>query len=245
MRNAVIVIATQNSVKLFTEALLEGNHEEAMTVVKKWRKTVSRFYLYRDLITPAMYEVGKRWEMGEISVAEEHLATGTCDFILSQTEYELVSQSKSIGAVPKAFFYTMENEQHYLGLKMVSILFRERNWNVKFLQSELPPEYVLKEIERWEPDVVGASFSLSYRVEELTKYLEAFASSKNQVEILIGGRLVSRYDFSGNSRFSASFIESLDDLDQWFKEREEKKKNDSNGNTGTSSISKNKYRRGN
>lgn len=208
-----------------------------MAVVKKWRETASRFYLYRDLITPAMYEVGKMWETGEISVAEEHLATGTCDFILSRTEYELVSQSKTIDEVPKAFFYTMENEQHYLGLKMVSILFRERQWNVKFLQSELPPEYVVKEIERWQPDVVGASFSLSYRVEELTKYLEAFASSKKKMEILIGGRLVSRYDFSGAGRFSARFIESLDDLDRWFKEREEKKKNDINGDSGTSSIS--------
>jgi MerR family transcriptional regulator, light-induced transcriptional regulator len=232
-----MVIATQCSVKLFTEALLEGDHAEAMAVVKQWRETASRFYLYRDLITPAMYEVGKMWEMGEISVAEEHLATGTCDFILSQTEYELVNQSKSIDGVPKAFFYTMENEQHYLGLKMVSILFRERQWNVKFLQSELPPEYVVKEIDRWQPDVVGASFSLSYRVEELTKYLEAFASSKKKMEILIGGRLVSRHNFSGDSRFSANFIKSLDDLDRWFKEREEKKKDDINGDTGTSSIS--------
>lgn len=219
----MIEITQEFSVKYFSEALLEGSHAEAMEVVEKWRETESRFRLYRDLITPAMYRIGELWEEGEISVAEEHLATGTCDFILSQTEYELVNQVKSMNAEPKAFFYTMENEQHYLGLKMVSILFRERNWNVKFLQSELPPEYVVKEIEEWRPEIVGVSFSLSYRVEELTKYLEAFSSSKRNLEILIGGRLVARYDFSPAGSVSTKFIENLDALEQWFRQWEGEK----------------------
>ena len=35
-----------------------------------------------DLIAPVMHEVGRRWEHGEIGVADEHLATSVCEWLL-------------------------------------------------------------------------------------------------------------------------------------------------------------------
>lgn len=44
----------------------------------------------QKLLTPSMAKIGLLWEEDEISVADEHLATTTCDFILSRyREYSL------------------------------------------------------------------------------------------------------------------------------------------------------------
>ncbi|CAM3738735.1 cobalamin B12-binding domain-containing protein [Alkalicoccus chagannorensis] len=224
------------STRVFIKTLLEGDHGHALAIVKKWRASSSRLEVYRDLITPAMYDIGLRWQHGDITVAQEHLATGVCDFVLSQTEYELVSQSKSIDATPKAFFFTVENEHHYLGLKMVSILFRERNWNVRFLQSDLPVREVLEEAERWNPQVIGLSFSLSYRVEELTGYLQSFSARLQDPQVLIGGRLVSQYDFSSIGSLDTTFIEDLNALQRWFIDNEKIRRDEVNGKSGSTSI---------
>ncbi|PRO64436.1 cobalamin B12-binding domain-containing protein [Alkalicoccus urumqiensis] len=224
------------SVNAFTEQLLRGDHGMALAIVKKWRESRPRLELYRDLLTPAMYEIGLRWQMGDITVAEEHLATGVCDFVLSQTEYELISQSKSIDGTPKALFFTVEKENHFLGLKMVSILFREKNWNVKFMQSDLPSEEVMKEIRRWKPDVVGLSFSLSYRVEELTTFLRECSEANPEMEVLVGGRLVSQYDFSAVGQLSTSFVRSIDGAAEWLSEYDNGRRDEVNGKSGTTSI---------
>lgn len=224
------------SVPDFVTALLDGDHGRALAIVKKWREDTSRYEVFRDLLTPAMYDIGQKWQYEEITVAEEHLATGVCDFVLNQTEYELVSQSKSIDATPKAFFFSVKNEQHYLGLKMVSILFRERNWNVKFLQSDLPVTKVLEEVERWQPNVIGLSFSLSYRAEELGDYLKALDRRTDQAEVIVGGRLISKYDFSSIGSLKTTFVEDLNDLYQWFINQEIAGRGEKDGTTTTSSI---------
>ncbi|SDN32128.1 cobalamin B12-binding domain-containing protein [Alkalicoccus daliensis] len=224
------------SMPVFEQALLDGDHGRALAIVKKWRLDASRFQVFRDLLTPAMYSIGLKWQQGDITVAEEHLATGVCDFILNQSEYELLSNSKSIDATPKAFFFSVKNEQHYLGLKMVSILFRERNWNVKFLQSDLPVVKVMEEVDRWRPGVIGLSFSLSYRAEELGDYLKALDERKDQMEVLVGGRLIHKYDFSSIGSLKTTFIKNLDDLHYWFTNQERAGRDNKDGTTTTSSI---------
>ncbi|QKS71313.1 cobalamin B12-binding domain-containing protein [Paenalkalicoccus suaedae] len=224
------------SVQAFTNALLEGDHGRSLAIVQKWRESASRFHVYRDLFTPAMYEVGRRWQRNEISVAEEHLATGVCDFVLTQTEYELVKHSASIDATPKALFFTVENEAHFLGMKMVSILFRERQWNVRFMQANVPLEDLMKEVEKWRPSVIGVSFSLAYRVDELTKYLKAFAESDVEMDVLVGGRLISRYDFSSVGSLNTYFVKDLDELMTWFKTYKQTGRDVADGKSGTTSI---------
>lgn len=219
----------------FTEALLDGDHGAAFSIVREVSRETGRLALFRDLITPSMYAVGYKWEQGDITVAEEHLATGVCDFVLTQLEYELVSQSKKIDAEPKALFFSMENEKHYLGLKMVSILFRERGWNVKFLQSDLPIELALQEAARWKPSVIGLSFSLSYRAEELSGYLEGFQQQSREADILVGGRLVSKFDFAAIAA-NTTFLKDLNELTAWFKTTEKTGRDKADGQSDTTSV---------
>ncbi|MCE7792360.1 B12-binding domain-containing protein [Salipaludibacillus sp. CUR1] len=220
----------------FTDALLQGDHAKSLSIVNKWRDNYTRFYIYNKLITPAMYEIGRRWQANEISVAQEHLATAVCDFVLTQTEHDLVRYSPAPEATPKALFFTVEDEHHYLGMKMVSILFREKQWNVKYYQSNLPVDHVMNEIVQWKPGVIGLSFSIVHRANGLTSYLKKFSELDYEPEILVGGRLMNQYDFSSIGPPNTTFIQNLEELDHWFNQYTENRRDDLDGDKDTTSI---------
>ncbi|WP_280771883.1 cobalamin B12-binding domain-containing protein [Salipaludibacillus daqingensis] len=222
--------------RAFVEALLAGDHARSLQIVTIRQGNCSRFEIYNELITPAMYDIGVMWQKNEITVADEHLATAVCDFVLTQTEFELLQQSASPYATPKAMFFTVEDEHHYLGLKMVSILFREKHWNVKYYQSNLPIDHVLKEVERWKPNVIGLSFSLAYRIDELTDYLKAFSKLEDKPEVLVGGRLIKNYDFSSIGPPQTTFIQDLDELQIWFNKDKQTRRDEFDGTSTTSSV---------
>ncbi|WP_254434125.1 B12-binding domain-containing protein [Halobacillus sp. Marseille-Q1614] len=76
---------TQHHIKL-AHYFLEGDEEGALEYIEGLFSKYPRLYLYEDIITPAMYHVGELWEKNEISVADEHLATAICDFVLSRLD---------------------------------------------------------------------------------------------------------------------------------------------------------------
>ncbi|MGD6780694.1 B12-binding domain-containing protein [Sutcliffiella horikoshii] len=74
--------------KKLSQFLLEKNVASGWSCVKD---TIDQGYnsafIYDFILRDAMYRIGEMWEENKISVAHEHLATGTCELIL--TKYHL------------------------------------------------------------------------------------------------------------------------------------------------------------
>lgn len=73
--------------EILASLLLEGNSVKVWENIRKYPQ-LSRIEVYQNLITPAMQHIGHLWETNQITVADEHLATATCDFVLSKLAYE-------------------------------------------------------------------------------------------------------------------------------------------------------------
>ncbi|MBM7094347.1 cobalamin B12-binding domain-containing protein [Bacillus sp. H-16] len=219
----------------FVKAILAGDQGKALHTIKSLRKKHSRLELYMNVITPAMYEVGRLWEENEISVADEHLATGVCDFVLSQTEYDLVHTQHN-DALPKAMFFSVQDEWHQLGIKMVSILFKEKGWNVRYLNANLPLDHAINNAKVWKPEVVGMSLALAHRLTDLPDYLEAFAKLPSKPKILIGGRIMSSYDFTEAVTPNTKVIKDLYQLDDWLEMTKRNRRDGFDAQSNTSSI---------
>ncbi|WP_026695249.1 cobalamin B12-binding domain-containing protein [Peribacillus kribbensis] len=178
--------------KSFAEALLKGDQEDALNIVKKVHY-YNRAEAFLDIFTPAMRYIGDLWENNDISVADEHLATAVCDFVLSRL-YPAKSSSSQAMLNKRAMFLCLEGEQHYLGLKMVSSLFEEAGWNTRYLGPNLPLEYALKHAAAWQPDVIGLSVTIVYHLPLLKTYVKELSKLSFKPEIFVGGRLVGTYD---------------------------------------------------
>lgn len=201
------------------ELFLAGEDEKAMDAVLEYLENHSHDELYHDLLTPAMYLIGDWWQENIISVADEHLATAICDFVVSAAE---LKRKPAHGIQRKVMVLGPEGEDHYIGLKMVSSLFKEHGWQVQYMGPNLPLDAALDSAKRWQPDVIAMSAALAYRLPVLKVYSEAFQELDFNPSIIIGGRAVASADISKIRTEGTLVVKDLPQLKTWLQTGKEK-----------------------
>jgi MerR family transcriptional regulator, light-induced transcriptional regulator len=198
------------------QLLLEGNQEESWELIEEERKANrDSLFIYESIFTAAMRHIGYLWETNNITVADEHLATSTCDFLLARYLWQKKKDHHIDSIGKKAMFLCVENEQHYLGLKMTSQLFSEAGWDTRFHGPNLPLEYVKKAAEEWKPDAICISFSILYHAEHLEPYIKELERLPNRPAIIVGGRLLEKYEFARHGSERTIFIKNLEGVKKW------------------------------
>nr|WP_256522098.1 cobalamin B12-binding domain-containing protein [Halobacillus sp. A5] len=195
---------------------LKGDEEEALVYIEQLLLEYPRLYLYEDIITPAMYFVGELWERNEISVADEHLATAICDFVLSKVEADTLSIRGDHQKRLKALLFGVEDEQHYIGLKMVAESFKEQGWRVRYLGPNLEMNHSLIQIHHYKPHVIGLSAALSYRLPTLKELVKEFLTLEWKPIIMIGGRMARKFELEELESDQVIIIKDLNHLNKWF-----------------------------
>lgn len=110
------------------------------------------------ILGPAQREVGRLWEIGDWSVAQEHVATGITDDVLHAVSLRQSDPAASRGHVVVA---CMEGEYHAMPARMLTEVLRGAHFAVTFLGASLPADS-LPSILRETPTVALAlSCSLS------------------------------------------------------------------------------------
>ncbi|WP_163528852.1 cobalamin B12-binding domain-containing protein [Halobacillus ihumii] len=199
---------------------LDGDEERALQYIDQVIEAHPKLYLFEDLLTPAMYYIGKLWEQNKITVADEHLATAICDFVLTKLGSSLASKDLG-GMKDKVLLFGVEEEQHYLGLKMVADTFKEKGWQVRYLGPNLPAAHAMKHITRYKPQVIGISAALSYRLPSLKKQLQDYLALDWKPTILIGGRMTRKLGLEEFLSEQVIVIKDLSQLNHWLSEGRE------------------------
>ena len=206
---------SDHSIKL-ANLLLSGEEQLAITHIHTVLTENDRLTLYEDLLTPAMTYIGKLWERNEITVADEHLATAICDFIIS--DFEFRSSSKEQGNRKKVMLFGVEGEEHYIGLKMASAVFQEFGWSVRYLGPNLPLRHAETAANDWQPDVIAMSAALSYRLPTLKKSVQVLSQTSGHPTVLIGGRMAPHVHFEEEAASGPGqviIMSNLRELHRW------------------------------
>jgi methanogenic corrinoid protein MtbC1 len=138
----------------------------------------------RDLVQPALDEVGRLWEKGEIGIAEEHLATALVAraFLL----HAGCAKPPGLGA-PRLVLTCLAGEFHELGARLAAEIGRREGWQVELLGANMPREAALEYIELRNPQAVGLSLSLAGHVVEAAAMVKRIRSVAPGAKILTGG----------------------------------------------------------
>lgn len=199
----------------FAEQLMAGNQKQAWeTILQLSLDGRTRLEIY-GFLTEAMRYVGDMWENNRISVADEHIATGVCEFVLTQYSYYNSFYQDAILGMPRVLMFCPEGEEHDLSLKMLSGLFREAHWNVLNLGSNLPLKFALAKADQWKPEAVAISATLVFHLPQLKNYIRTLESLPHHPKVIVGGRLISRYDISGYGSKRTVFLQDLNQLEEW------------------------------
>lgn len=146
--------------------------------------------VYLDLMSPAMSEVGSRWEAGEISVADEHVASSTGLRVISRLGPRVASRGRTKGTILLA---TIAEDYHYLPTALLRDLLRSHGFDAQDLGANTPTESIV-ERAKCSPDLlaVGVSASSSGNDHIMRETLSKLTML--QVPIVVGGGAFSGPD---------------------------------------------------
>lgn len=146
--------------------------------------------LYQQVITPAMHEIGRLWEAGALTVADEHLATALTHRVLAalRPPLQLEAHAGEAGESGRAMLATVEGEQHALGLRMAADVLEDAGFEVIYLGADVPTEALLQAVKSLSPDLLA----LSATMPELAPRLEEVSAEVRRlhpdVSLIVGGQ---------------------------------------------------------
>lgn len=131
------------------------------------------------ILQPALYEIGHRWERGEVGVSVEHFASG---FVLRRlgTLFNLSQPEVGRGPVLAA---CAEGELHEVGLLLTSLFLSRRGFRVVYLGADLPLRDLIAAVRRVRPPLVLLSASTAETVECLVR---AATELRRRCEVGVG-----------------------------------------------------------
>ncbi|GAA0504794.1 cobalamin-dependent protein [Deinococcus depolymerans] len=120
---------------LLTQALIDSDTDRAAAVLSEVHAQMPVELVMTDVISPTMIEIGARWERGEITVAHEHQATA---FLRSRISGLMDVAGVQAGFGPLVVAACAPQEQHELGLMMLTLALRRRGVRVAYLGANVP-----------------------------------------------------------------------------------------------------------
>jgi MerR family transcriptional regulator, light-induced transcriptional regulator len=171
---------------VFLQSILTGQRHAAVGIAREaLRNGLTIEDLYVDVLQPALYTVGARWEGNQLTVAQEHIATAIVQYVMAQVYEAPDVREPAKGAV---VLTGIEGELHNIGAVMVGDLLESCGWQVRFLGSNLPSASILAAIRDAVPSHVAISATMLFNVPVVRQLIEAIrAEFADRVRILVGG----------------------------------------------------------
>jgi diguanylate cyclase (GGDEF)-like protein len=141
--------------------------------------------LYQRVIAPAMWRIGTLWEQGEISVADEHLATALTHQVMAgiygpSLGHKLMPGRVLLGAV--------EGEQHALGLRMAADVIELAGYETIYLGADVPTADLLGVVTARAPDLVALAATMPDSAAALDRAITRIQDADPSASVLFGGQ---------------------------------------------------------
>ncbi len=175
------------------------------------RHGIEHFVL--DTLAPLNHAIGEAWASGELGIHEEHIYTEVVQWLLRDTTTRLCDAS----ARPRVLLTTLPEEQHGLGILMLSALLSLRGAYCVSLGTQTPVQVIAEATRAHNIDIVALSFSNAYPQRRILPALTELRQSLTQgAEIWAGGSGCSRlHSASAGVCLMPELEQSLTALADW------------------------------
>lgn len=170
----------------FLLALLGGDESAVEELVARSRiRGADTAVVVRDLVAPALCEVGRMWVRREASIAEEHLASALASRVLARSSGSAGARTTAARRIVLA---CLEGEFHDIGIRLLVHVARECGWDAESLGANVPREALVAFVAQRPPAAVALSVSLAAHVPEAATAIAEIRSVARGVTVLVGGR---------------------------------------------------------
>jgi MerR family transcriptional regulator, light-induced transcriptional regulator len=177
----------------FLSSLLSGEYNLSQQIARETIQSaddLKDFYLQE--IQSSLYEIGRMWESGEISVAREHLASAIVTRVMASLYGHFIIFEKTRG---KAVVTAAPNEFHEIGPRMVADLLEIDGWDVDYMGANVPARDLVVFLKKKKPFLVAISIAMPFNIDRARETIDLIRGNSNlkKMKIMIGGRCISFY----------------------------------------------------
>ena len=184
----------QTDLELIYKAVLEGDAKTArLSTGKALAAGAYPLSIVQEAMTPAMKEVGRRFECHDYFVPELLLAARAMKSALELIR-PLLSKTDNLAPAGKVVIGTVKGDLHDIGKNLVAGMLEGGGFEVFDLGVNVTPEQFVAAVQEKEASVVAMSALLTTTMPAMKTTIDALrhAGVRDRVKILIGGAPVSQ-----------------------------------------------------
>lgn len=178
---------SQDKMQNFLRGMLENQYRQCIDfAVESVHSAEELGKFYSEIITPALYEIGRLWEEGKISAVQEHLATAISMRIMTAMYGSFVMGDPTKGT---AIVTAAPNEYHEVGARMVSDQLEMDGWQVEYLGANSPTVDLIDLLRQKKPFFLGIAAVIPFNIEGIRRIIESMKTDEElkQIKIMVGG----------------------------------------------------------
>jgi DNA-binding transcriptional MerR regulator/methylmalonyl-CoA mutase cobalamin-binding subunit len=137
-----------------------------------------------QIIAPTMYEIGRRWMSGEMTVWQEHLAS---NIVQEKLFAVLHAQPPLAPSAPEIVVACAPQEEHQLGLIIFALIARRQGWRIAYLGQSTPLADIIGLAHTVKPKAITISITTVRGLAGVMRWLNA--AERPSTPIVFGGRL--------------------------------------------------------
>ena len=160
-------------------ALLAFDETSAHAALDRLLAEYSRETVVVEHVLPVLHDLGEGWAGGEVSVAQEHFASG-----LLRGRLLGLARGWDRGAGPRAILGCPPGELHDLGLIAFGLLLRELGWRITMVGADTPLETLRSAVVALRPDAVVLAATTEERFVDAASEIGGLAAA---AAVAIGG----------------------------------------------------------
>jgi methanogenic corrinoid protein MtbC1 len=171
----------------YLQALLRGDrHIASKLILDAARQGAAVRDLYLQVFQSTQYEIGRLWQLNQISVAQEHYCTAATQLIMSQLYPYIFSGEKTRGALVAT---CVSGDLHEIGIRMLSDFFEMDGWQTYYLGANMPISAVVQAVVQRQAHALAISATITYHVRAVESLIAAVRRTPEcgGVKILVGG----------------------------------------------------------
>lgn len=178
---------------VFESALLAGDHARAQALFQEVLDTSANpTSAAIELVQPALYRIGRKWQDNQISVAQEHLATAIVQALLAGASTQGARRPANDQS---ALLALAPGNMHEVGLRIVADALDYAGWATRCLPAATTLRDIVEAVQAERPRVLAVSAALPQHLmsaRALFSELRARCGARTPY-LLLGGLAVNDY----------------------------------------------------
>lgn len=180
-------ISLPSGSSLFHSLIIGDEEEVADFMIGAFLHGTTLTKLFDEMLCPAMHQIGNLWFKGELTVAQEHLATRTAHNAIFRLR-QLLPIPETSGKL--AMCCGVEGDFHELPTCLAQTTMENSGWEVVNFGANMPLYSLAEEAVRNLPGVICISATILTDIERFVRDYKEFREriSKHKTQVIIGGR---------------------------------------------------------